>query len=306
MDAAHQTQPEAPLPGAGEGVRLNPFSHLISELYDRSGAREFAISAADFKVILGEVVAAQCPVEASGSDVRRLLDSLRIDELVLARACAAGNDRAWDVFLNRYREGLYTAGVSIARDEAVGRELADSLYADLFGTEAPGGNRSSKLNSYMGIGSLQGWLRTILAHTFIDRYRTEQPLLSLSGELEGEEGDDFDLPAPPAPEVIPVDSRLESATDEALQALDAEDRYLLASWFLHGRTLAELGRALGVHESTISRRIDKVTTRLRKKISAGLIRRGMTKRQAEEALETDVRDLQINVRRRIEENLQDG
>ena len=287
-------------------ARLDRLSSLVSQLYDSSGALGFAISAADFKVILGEVVNAQCPPEAGESEVRDLLGKIRIDELVLARGCAAGNDQAWEVFLNRYREGLYTAGVSICRDDALGRELADSLYADLFGTEAPGGTRSSKLNSYMGIGSLQGWLRTILAHTFIDRYRSEQPLVSLSAESDVEGGEDLDLPAPPVAEVVPVDPRLESATDEALQSLDAEDRYLLASWFLHGRTLAELGRALGVHESTISRRIDKLTGRIRKKISAGLIRRGMTRRQADEALDTDVRDLQVNVRGRIEENLQDG
>ena len=305
MDAASQAQPEEPQRETSGAERLDAFSSLISELYERSGANDFGIFLPEFRLILGEIVCAQCPDDATESDIRELLAKLRVDELALARGCAAGNDHAWDLFLNRYREGLYTAGVSIARDDGIGRELADSLYADLFGTEAPGGNRSSKLKSYMGIGSLQGWLRTILAHTFIDRYRSEQPLVSLSADSEGDEGEDFDLPASPVAPVIPVDPRLETATDEALQSLDAEDRYLLASWFLHGRTLAELGRTLGVHESTISRRIDKLTGRVRKKILAGLVAKGMTKRQAEEALETDVRDLQINVRSALNKNLQD-
>ena len=107
-------------------------------------------------------------------------------------------------------------------------------------------------------------------------------------------------------ETKPVDERLERAIDEALTSLSAEDRYLLASWFLHDRTLAELGRILGVHESTISRRMDKLTASLRKKIMAALLRQGMSRRQAEEALETDVRDLQVNVRSRLEETLQDS
>jgi len=46
---------------------------------------------------------------------------------------------------------------------------------------------------------------------------------------------------------------LESATDEALAALPAEDRVVLAAYYLDGRTLAEVARMLGVHESTISR-----------------------------------------------------
>ena len=56
---------------------------------------------------------------------------------------------------------------------------------------------------------------------------------------------------------------------------------------------------LGVHESTISRKIDKLAKSLRKQIVAALGRRGMSRRQAEEALEIDVRDLQLDIRRSL-------
>ncbi len=84
-----------------------------------------------------------------------------------------------------------------------------------------------------------------------------------------------------------------------LAALSAEDRFVLASYHLDGRTLAEIARALGVHESTISRKLDKMTKSLRKQIVAALGRRGMSRRQAEEALEVDVRDLRVNLRSRL-------
>ena len=74
-----------------------------------------------------------------------------------------------------------------------------------------------------------------------------------------------------APEPKPVpspDSRLESATDAALAALSSEERMVLAAYFLDGRTLAEIARMLGVHESTISRKVDKLAKSLRKKILA--------------------------------------
>jgi RNA polymerase sigma-70 factor (ECF subfamily) len=120
-----------------------------------------------------------------------------------------------------------------------------------------------------------------------------------------EEEDRFEIAAPPPASINIVDPRVESATDAALQALDPEDRYLLASYFLHGRTLAEIGRTLGMHESTVSRRIDKLGGKLRKKITANLTRIGMSRAQVEEALDIDIRDLQLNVRVRLEENLQD-
>ncbi len=74
---------------------------------------------------------------------------------------------------------------------------------------------------------------------------------------------------------------------------------VLAAYYLDGRTLAEIARMLGVHESTISRKVDKLAKSLRKKILAGMMQQGMSRRQAEEALEVDVRDLQVDIRRSL-------
>jgi RNA polymerase sigma-70 factor (ECF subfamily) len=63
--------------------------------------------------------------------------------------------------------------------------------------------------------------------------------------------------------------------------------------------LAEIARMLSVHESTISRKVDKLLKSLRKQILAGLGRRGMSRRQAEEALEVDIRDFRLNIRTRL-------
>jgi RNA polymerase sigma-70 factor (ECF subfamily) len=74
---------------------------------------------------------------------------------------------------------------------------------------------------------------------------------------------------------------------------------VLSAYYLDGRTLAEIARMLGVHESTISRKLDKLAKSLRKQIVAALVRHGMSRRQAEEALEVDVRDLQVDIRRSL-------
>ena len=286
----------------GSDARLSRLAGLhtfVSELFAASGATRFGLSIEIFAAMLVEVAAKYLPPDAGVEAVRELLSAIHVEELVLARACAAGNEAAWDAFLLRYRESLYEAGITIAKDYGVGRELADSLYADLWGAGSAHG--PSPLTSYMGYGSLEGWLRTIMARSFIDRYRSAHRLVSLQEETD--EG--WQLAAPPPPPPAAGEPRLELATDDALRALAAEDRFILASFFLHDRTLAELARVLRVHESTVSRRIGKITASLRKQIVHGMMRRGMSRRQAEEALETDVRDLQINVRARLQENLQE-
>ena len=139
----------------------------------------------------------------------------------------------------------------------------------------------------------------VLAQEYVNLFRAQRRLVSL--EEQAEAGMQFRAPdsvAMPEGSTVP-DPRLEVATDEALAALPAEDRLILASYYLDGRTLAATARMLGVHESTISRRLQKIAKLLSKAISKGLMSRGMTRRQAEEALETDVRDLSLNVQKQL-------
>lgn len=279
---------------AGDDVFVG-LESLVVELHQQSHGDEFGISCAQFGGILQEIAKKYLPSEAQTADVRELYRSLRVEELALSRACAAGHERAWEVFLTRYREKLYTVANYIAKDSAASRELADSLYADLYGTSSRDGKRLSKLNSYTGRGSLEGWLRTVLAQEYVNRYRRQRRLVSL--DEEAEEGTQFAAPEKEAP--TRVDPRLEAATDEAISSLSSEDRFVLAAYYLDGRTLAEVARLLGVHESTISRKIDKLAKVLRKQILVALSRQGLSRRQAEEALEVDVRDLNLNLRNRL-------
>ncbi len=268
---------------------------LVVELHAKSGCEKIGLAPESFGEILCEVATKYLPAEGSEAEARTFLLTLRVEELALARACAAGNNSAWEVFLTRFREKLYQSALRIAREDSAARDLADSLYAELYGTSMREGERISKLGSFTGRGSLEGWLRTVLAQEFVNRYRRTKRLVSL--DEESEDGAQF---AAPAPEPLPsADSRLESATDAALAALDSEDRMVLAAYYLDGRTLAEIARMLGVHESTISRKVDKLAKSLRKKILAGMMQQGMARRQAEEALEVDVRDLQVDIRRSL-------
>jgi RNA polymerase sigma-70 factor, ECF subfamily len=270
-------------------------NELLTDLHAKSGCEKIGLSRESFAVILCEVGSKHATAATSEPEIRTFFLSLRVDELALARACAAGVNSAWEVFLIKFREKLYLSALRIAREDSAARELADTLYADLYGTNTRDGQRVSKLASYTGRGSLEGWLRTVLAQEYVNRYRRTKRLVSL--DEESEEGVQFRAPDPdPVPA---ADQRLGQATDEALAFLSGEDRMVLSAYYLDGRTLAEIARMLGVHESTISRKLDKLAKALRKQIVAALVRRGMSRRQAEEAMEVDVRDLQLDIRRSL-------
>jgi len=279
---------------------------LVAKLYETSEASVYGITSAEFSHILNGVLHKYCEANGEKKDRREVLLSLKIGDLALARGCAAGNEHAWEILLAKYRGPLYEMAGGIARDDVLGKELADSLYGDLYGITARGEKAHSKLNSYTGIGSLAGWLRTVLVQAFIDRQRVSQRLSSL--DEEDEEGERripevvqqaTELPTAPDP-------RLGEVVDTALATMDSEDRFLVASYFLDRRTLTELKDILNVHESTISRRLEKITQKLRKTVRIGLLKKGMSPAEVEEALQTDVRDLDLDVRGRLKESSQKG
>jgi RNA polymerase sigma-70 factor (ECF subfamily) len=266
---------------------------VCTRLYHKAGAERYGLIPGDFASILQEVAAKYLPRDAGQAEVLQILESLRVEELALARACARGDEGAWEVFLTRYREKLYTAAHSITSEDSAARELADSLYADLYGTRLTDGRRVSKLDSFTGRGSLEGWLRAVLAQEYVNRYRRQQRLVSLEEQTEA--GAQFQAEArDPAQK---LDARLEAATDQALAALPGEDKFILAGYYLDERTLAEIARLLGVHESTVSRRLQKITTALRKSILARLVKHGMSSKEAQQAMEVEVSELSLDVRR---------
>ena len=269
----------------------------VRELFQKSGGARYGLTATVFGQILEQVAVKYAPGAAQPKKLQ-LWQELRVEELVLARGCAAGHEIAWQDFLTRYREKLYDIARGITKEDSSARDLADSVYADLYGTSERQGQRLSRLSSYMGRGSLEGWLRTVLAQEFINRYRKQKRLVSL--EEQGEDGVQF--AAVDAAPQGPADGRLGAATDEALEQLAAEDRLVLAAYYLDDRTLTEIGRMIGVHESTISRRLEKLLKALRRQVVAGLQARGMDRSQAEEALEADVRYIMVDVKRKLQEN----
>lgn len=269
-------------PAASAAVQAFAAGH-----HGESGAAEFGIDVAGLAAMLAEVFAQR----GAGSENEASLQTLHLEELVLARACVAGHERAWEIFMARYREAMYDAAYKIAHDEASGRALADSLYAELYGLTDRGEVRASKLHYYLGRGSLAGWLRTVMAQEYVNQYRRTRRETSLEAAVE--DGKQF---AAVEPDTQPTDPRVEAATTEELSALEAEERFLLAAYFIDRHTLAEIAKVIEVHESTISRKLERATTGLRKRIRKRLIDGGMSARQADEAMQdADVRDLNVNL-----------
>jgi RNA polymerase sigma-70 factor (ECF subfamily) len=273
-------------------VLLDPA--VMDQLWRDSGAGDWGLSRGDFdRLVLLSAMRQNFGLPsgaiAGKEEQAAYFRGIKISDLVLASACAEGNERAWEHFIRLYRAQLTRAAIAISGGETVGRDLADAFYAELYGLNTRDGVRKCPLASYRGRGSLLGWLRTTLSQRFVDHYRRtfREEALDETHDLPAT----ISLLAPDSDVVM----NLREAIQDALSSQPAEERFVLAAYFVDGRTLAEIGKILHVHEATISRKLRRTTEAVRKSVLKSLEKRGMSHRAAEEALGTDPRDIELRM-----------
>jgi RNA polymerase sigma-70 factor (ECF subfamily) len=208
--------------------------------------------------------------------------------------CLRGSESAWEEFLLRYRGRIFSFALGLCREESAAEEIASAVCADLYGVHTNAkGVRASKLASYSGRGSLEGWLRTLVAQAYVERYRRERRFVPLQEQA--------DVGSRMSERAVDVaDVHLEQALDKALGELSGEQRLVLSAHYLNGRTFAEIGRMTGKHESSVSRLCSKSVELLRKRTAHFLRAAGMSFDEAREAMGSDVRGISLDVRERLQ------
>jgi RNA polymerase sigma-70 factor (ECF subfamily) len=253
---------------------------LCDDLYRRAGAAKWQLPPERFAAAL-ERSAAKAFAGRSGArgEVDTYLRSLRLEELALACACEAGIDAAWDHFVLEYRPVLYRSADAL--DPSGGaREIADSLYADLYGIRDAGGERQSLFRYFHGRSSLATWLRAVLAQRQVDRVRRDRRTAPLP------EVEPAALPAgPPDPDRVRLLPVVLEALNTAVARLDSRERLRLCYYYTQGLTLAEAGRLLGEHEASVSRHLSAARKAIRRGVEALLSERGLSAAEIDRAFE---------------------
>jgi RNA polymerase sigma factor (sigma-70 family) len=198
-------------------------------------------------------------------------------DLELARRCATGDEEAWQRFVLEYRPVLYRAADALDRSGGA-RELADSLYADLYGMRESEGGTRSLFRYFQGRSSLATWLRAVLAQRYVDRVRTQRRLEPLPEEADVP-GDALgvrhtsDPPDPDRPRYVALMRQILGC---ALAALCDRDRLRLSCYYVQELTLAETGRLLKEHEATVSRQLARTRDAIRAEVERQLRDQGLT------------------------------
>jgi hypothetical protein len=157
--------------------------------------------------------------------LERYLASLHLEDLALACACAEGDDGAWEHFVLEQRPLLYRAA-DVLDPSGGARDLADALYADLFGLENRGGERRSLFRYFHGRSGLT----------------TSRPIEPDRDRYLG---------------------LIRKALERSVAGLAPRDRLRLSCYYAQELTLAQTGRMLGEHEATSSRQLARTRAAIR-------------------------------------------
>ncbi len=242
--------------------------HLLRTLYARSGAETWGLGEEDFACALLRSLHRRFPGEMpSPHEAARYLESLVVQDLALACACARGCERAWEHFVREFRPSLLAAAAASA-PPTVARDLADSIYAELYGLEERDGVRRSLFDYFDGRSTLAGWLRAVLARRVVDWARASRRFEPLPEDVEipatGDAGGPPDVERPRNLALV------RAALQAAVAALDARDRLRLSLYYARQMKLAAVGRLLCESEATVSRKLERTRSQLRSAIEKRL------------------------------------
>ncbi len=231
------------------------------------------------------------------SDISKFIDELQADDLCLIIACERGDENAWTDLVERFTATVRSAARSASANEDAAEDLAQSIWAELYGLRVrEDGKPASKLAYYSGRGSLAGWLRAVVAQLSVDTFRKQSKLVQteedtdldrLARDAKIGEGQPIIAGIPTPEESMSnryAQTDMQQALNEAVQELGAEDRLLVKLYYFDNLRLREAGAVLGVHEATASRRLTRIQTDLRKRVTKILIdERGWTRNETEKA-----------------------
>jgi RNA polymerase sigma factor (sigma-70 family) len=284
--AENTKQFEAPLQASAAAVRFPPSLAALVETCWRKAAApsEWDLTRDEFQIALERSAASRFgsaqPLEEKAA--RAYFETLNVRDLALARACSAGNNAAWDFFMAQYRPELYRAARAIvgnaAGGESAARDLADSLCADLYGLREREGQRQSLFDYFHGRSRLGTWLHAVLARRHVDEIRRTRRTESLEDDAGEPRAEIAGLASASTGSVVPDPERasymaiLQAALAAALNALDPRGRLRLAYYYVDDRTLAEIGRLLGEHEATVSRKLEHARRDIRRNVESALRR----------------------------------
>ena len=254
---------------------LENYRDPIDRLFSISNATAWHVSRSSFAAALWRSFERRFDSDTNAVDRvegSRFLDSLHVTDLALAIGCRDGDADAWRHLVSTYRAPVDAFARVVLGNSSRASEIADSLWADLYGLRSSDGARRSPLQHYGGRSSLMSWMRVVVTRLEADQWRATRRTEALDDERDGNSGVFENGTAAPDPDRARLIGALERSLNEALHALSPDDRLRLSYYYVQDLTLAQTAALIGEHESSASRNLARARTAIRDHVTRTLRR----------------------------------
>ena len=249
---------------------------------------------------IGSIIQKHLGLSPSEDTALAFVKGLHGPDLYLATACAqescaptSGNkahvpgglsSSAWKTLGATYEAFIHDLARLFFRQTFIAQDIADDILADLF---LPDSSGNSRIISYDGRSSLCTWLRVVVYNRAINARRRKA--YSQTVEIEPN--------IPDRPALINIDRTiaamrygkpLRDSVTLACSTLNAEERLLLLWRYEDGLQLGRIAELLGIHQSNVTRRLERVQSKLHDQIVAILASKHCMTRAAIQECLTDV------------------
>jgi RNA polymerase sigma factor (sigma-70 family) len=172
-----------------------------------------------------------------------------VEQVLAAPASEAPSeaDASFEALYRELRDDLFAYVVGLLRDRHAAEDVTALAFERAYRRRARFDRRR---------GSPRAWLFAIARNAALDELRRRRHLARFSGEPADRPG------AGPADEAAEVGFR-RAALRDAIAALSARERELIALKFFAGLSNAEIAAVIGVSESNAGTRLHRVVTKLR-------------------------------------------
>jgi RNA polymerase sigma-70 factor len=260
------------------------FDRLVSEAFRRArdSHGDLGLPLEEFRARILAIATRNLRADAAWWSIVDFTAKLNLEDLYLATACSARSDPAWARFLELYRKTLRDMHQFISPGAENPADLADHTVNDMF---LPDRSGQSRIASYDGRSSLVTWLRVIVTNRAINerqlaynRVRRVEP--------------DHDIPDSAGLESLETGiqaGRYGKALSDSIQSacgeLGNQDRLIILWRYEEGMQLGQIAKLLGVHQSTVTRQIERMLRRVRADVVSILAARyGLSEAAIDECL----------------------
>jgi len=179
------------------------------------------------------------------------LEKIHTTDLYLTMGMSARDEKAWEIFEERFAPKINDFAQYYADDEDVAEDVfaftKSSLFVKIKKTGKP------KIDSFNGRGSLESWLKVIVYREVITHQKNRVKTISLDNIVLGVD-EDYDY--------VGEMKTISKIITSGFKSLEEKDKVLLREYFILRQPERTLADKYNVHASTISRRLHKICDHL--------------------------------------------